>query len=238
VTLTPAPTPLATDVAATSPAELRAWAISLVGTLEDERLRIARGMHDELGQLLTALKLEVAGLAQVATGPGLAPRIASLKALIDETIVAVRRISDDLRPLMLDDLGLNAAVESLARTAAERMDVEVTVRHDEHDPPVQPEVATALYRMVQEALANVNRHARATDVNIDLRVAGRHVVLVVEDNGIGLPADALLRESAWGLRGLRERVTLFGGSLTLDNAPGSGARLTVRLPLDAAEASA
>jgi signal transduction histidine kinase len=118
------------------------------------------------------------------------------------------------------------------------MDIEVTVRHDEHDPPVQPGVATALYRMVQEALTNVARHAHATDVNIDLRVAGSHVVLVVEDNGIGLPADALRREGSWGLRGLRERVTLFGGSLTLDNAPGSGARLTVRLPLDASEASA
>lgn len=238
MTPSPIPNPLTADDAAPGPAELRAWAVSLVGTLEDERLRIARGMHDELGQLLTALKLELAGLAQVATGPGSAPRIASMKALIDETIVAVRRIADDLRPLMLDDLGLNAAVESLARTAAERMDIEVTVRHDEHDPPVQPGVATALYRMVQEALTNVARHAHATDVNIDLRVAGSHVVLVVEDNGIGLPADALRREGSWGLRGLRERVTLFGGTLTLDNAPGSGARLTVRLPLDASEASA
>ena len=238
MTFSPIPTPSHADDAAPGPAELRAWAVSLVGTLEDERLRIARGMHDELGQLLTALKLELAGLAQVATGPGSAPRIASMKALIDETIVAVRRIADDLRPLMLDDLGLNAAVESLARTAAERMDIEVTVRHDEHDPPVQPGVATALYRMVQEALTNVARHAHATDVSIDLRVAGSHVVLVVEDNGIGLPADALRREGSWGLRGLRERVTLFGGTLTLDNAPGSGARLTVRLPLEAAEASA
>jgi signal transduction histidine kinase len=238
VTPSPIPNPLTADDAAPGPAELHAWAVSLVGTLEDERLRIARGMHDELGQLLTALKLELAGLAQVATGPGSAPRIASMKALIDETIVAVRRIADDLRPLMLDDLGLNAAVESLARTAAERMDIEVTVRHDEHDPPVHPGVATALYRMVQEALTNVARHAHATDVNIDLRVAGSHVVLVVEDNGIGLPADALRREGSWGLRGLRERVTLFGGTLTLDNAPGSGARLTVRLPLDASEASA
>ncbi|MFY8084477.1 MAG: sensor histidine kinase [Rubrivivax sp.] len=238
MTLAPIPLPLAADDAAPSPAQLRAWALSLVGTLEDERLRMARGMHDELGQLLTALTLELAGLAQVATGTGSARRIASMKDLIDETIVAVRRISDDLRPLMLDDLGLNAAVESLARTAAERMDIEVTVRRDEHDPQVHPGVATALYRMVQEALTNVARHAHATDVNIDLRVADSHVVLVVEDNGIGLPADALRREGSWGLRGLRERVALFGGTLMLDNAPGSGARLTVRLPLDAAGASA
>lgn len=218
--------------------ELQSWATSLLGELEDERLRLARGMHDELGQLLTALKLELAGLAEVATGPGTAQRIASMKALIDETLVAVRRMADDLRPLLLDDLGLNAAVESLARRAAERMDIEVTVRHDEHDPPVHPGVATALYRMVQEALTNVSRHAYATDVNIDLRVAGSHVVLVVEDNGGGLPADALQRPGSWGLRGVRERVALLGGTLALDNAPGSGARLTVRLPLHTSEPSA
>ena len=220
-----------------TPADLRAWAVSLVDAREEERLRVARGMHDELGQLLTALKIELAGLAREATGPGPAQRISSMKALIDETIVAVRRISDDLRPLMLDDLGLNAAVESLARTAAERMGIEVTVRHDELDPPVDPAMATALYRMVQEALTNVARHAHATDVSIDLRVQGGQVVLTVEDNGIGLPSDALRRQGSWGLRGLRERVTQFGGQLALENTPGSGARLKVQLPVDAAEAA-
>ena len=214
-----------------SPEALRAWAVSLVDAREEEQLRIARGMHDELGQLLTALRLELAGLAQ-------AQRIASMKALIDETMVAVRRISDDLRPLMLDDLGLNAAVESLARTAAARMGIEVTVRHDEADPPIQPSVATALYRIVQEALTNVARHAHATDVSIDLRMQGREIVLKVEDNGVGLPDDALERTGSWGLRELLERVNLCGGALVLENARGSGARMTVRLPIDAAGGSA
>lgn len=222
---------------APTPAHLRAWAVSVVDAREEERLRVARCMHDELGQLLTALKIELAGLAQEATGPGPAQRIHSMNALIDETMLAVRRISNDLRPLMLDDLGLNAAVESLARTAAERMGIEVTVRHDELDPPVHPDMATALYRMVQEALTNVARHAHATDVNIHLRVQNADVVLTVEDNGIGLPSDALRRQGHWGLRGLLERVTQFGGHLTLDNAPGSGARLRVHLPMDAAEAA-
>jgi signal transduction histidine kinase len=139
---------------------------------------------------------------------------------------------------MLDDLGLNAAVESLARTAAARMGIEVTVRHDEADPPIQPSVATALYRIVQEALTNVARHAHATDVSIDLRMQGREIVLKVEDNGLGLPDDALERTGSWGLRGLLERVNLCGGALVLENAPGSGARMTVRLPIDAAGGSA
>ena len=233
MTLPPAPEPSPSDEAELSPADLRAWAARMADALEDERLRMARDLHDDLGQLLSALKLEVAGLAKVVSGPGTAERIAAMNALINDTIVAVRRISNHLRPLLLDDLGLNSAVESLARTAAERMGIEITVRHDEQDPPVQPSMATALYRMVQEALTNVARHARATDARVDLRVQGTEVVLVLEDNGIGLPGDALQREGAWGLRGLRERVAMFGGSLNLENAPGSGARLTIRLPLEA-----
>jgi len=219
-----------------SPQALQAWAASLLEAREEERRRIARGLHDELGQLLTALQLELASLAQVAREPAQAQRIASMKRLIEDTVGAVRRIADDLRPLTLDDLGLNAAVESLARNAAGRQGIEITVRHDETDPPLQPSVATALYRMVQEALTNVARHARATDVSIDLRVQGEQVVLVVEDNGLGLPGDALQRAGSWGLRGLREQVALCGGHLELDNAPGSGARLKVRLPLDGARA--
>lgn len=242
--MTPAPEPpTAPALAPPSPAPqapqtpnaeaMRAWAVSLVDAREEERLRIARGMHDELGQLLTALQLELAALAQAVSGPGPDQRIAAMKLLIDESMVAVRRISDDLRPLILDDLGLNAAVESLARSSAGRMGIEVTVRHDEADPPIGPGVATALFRIVQEALTNVARHAHATDVSISLRVEGREVVLRVEDNGVGLPADVLDQARSWGLHGLQERVSLCGGSLVLDNAPGSGARITVRLPVDA-----
>ena len=238
VTHPASPSQPAADAAALATPDLRAIATRMADALEAERLRLARDMHDDLGQLLAALKLEVAGLSQVAHGPGAGPRIATMNTLIDSTILAVRRISNNLRPLLLDDLGLNSAVESLARTAAERMGIEVTVRHDEQDPPVQPGVATALYRMVQEALTNVGRHARATDARVELRVLGPEVVLVVEDNGIGLPSDALDRQGCWGLRGMRERATLYSGTLVMDNAPGSGARLTARLPLEATGASA
>lgn len=100
------------------------------------------------------------------------------------------------------------------------------------EPGIRRAAPQAMKALIDETIVAVCRIAD------DLRVAGSHVVLVVEDNGIGLPADALRREGSGGLRGLRERVTLFGGTLTLDNAPGSGARLTVRLPLDASEASA
>ena len=108
--------------------------------------------------------------------------------MIDDTVASVRRIAADLRPMMLDDLGLNAAIEWLARDAARRMDMEITVRLGEEDPPVTQGAAIALYRMVQEALTNVARHARATDVSIEMRQEGGELVLTVRDNGIGFSA--------------------------------------------------
>jgi signal transduction histidine kinase len=223
--------PHATVVPPPTPDELRAWAGSLVEAREDERRRIARGMHDELGQLLTSMTLDLAALATTATAPHQVERIQSLQSLVSTTLVAVRRISNDLRPLMLDDLGLNDAVEALARSSAQRMNLEITVRLDDEDPPVRPSVATAAYRIVQEALTNVARHAHATDVAIEMRMQpDGHLLLHVQDNGIGLPQDALARAGSWGLRGIRERVAMLGGRLRLDNLPGSGARIEVLLP--------
>lgn len=214
-----------------TPEDMRAWAASLVEAREDERRRIARGMHDELGQLLTSMTLDLAALAATATAPDQVERIQSLQSLVNTTLVAVRRISNDLRPLMLDDLGLNDAVEALARTSAQRMGIEITVRLDDEDPPVSPNVATAAYRIVQEALTNVARHAHATDVALELRMQpDGQLLLRLQDNGIGLPEDALKRAGSWGLRGIRERVAMLAGRLRMKNLPGSGALLEVLLP--------
>ena len=211
--------------------ELRRLSASVVEAREEERRRIARELHDELGQRLTALKLE---LGSVRPMPGTGcdeTRLQRLLQMIDDTVAAVRGIAADLRPLMLDDLGLNAAVESLARDAAQRMDIEVTVQLDEEDPPLGDSAAIAVYRMVQEALTNVSRHARATDVRIELRRQGDDLLLVVRDNGIGFTDPAHQREGRYGLLGMRERALGLGGRLTVDNAPGGGGRITVRLPL-------
>lgn len=214
-------------------AQLRELNAQLLDAREDERRRVARGLHDELGQLLTALKVDLGSLAAGSNDARQAGRIEAMVKLVDATFEAVRRISDDLRPLILDDLGLNAALQSLSRKAAEHMGIEVTVRHDEADPPISPRVATALYRSAQEALTNVARHAQATDACIDLRVQGRDVVLSVVDNGIGLPADALTRRGSWGLKGLRERTQLLQGSFEAGTAPGGGTQLTMRVPIKA-----
>jgi len=210
---------------------LRQLSTSVVEAREDERRRIARELHDELGQRLTALKMELSALPGVGDQPARQERVGSLMAMLDDTLASVRRISSDLRPMMLDDLGLNAAIEWLARDMARRMGIEITVRLNENDAPVDDRVATAVFRMVQEALTNVARHARATDVTVVLQQHDSELELVVEDNGTGYPERAMQREGSFGLLGMRERAAMLGGLMEYGNAPGRGARLRVRLPL-------
>jgi PAS domain S-box-containing protein len=216
--------------------ELRRLAANVVEAREEERRRIARELHDELGQRLTALKMALHGLRADDPRHDASGHVAGVLDMVDNTVAAVRRISADLRPLMLDDLGLNAAIEWLARDAARRMDMAVTVRLDAEDPPLAPGADIALYRMVQEALTNVGRHARATDVRISLRREGDELVLTVHDNGRGFPDRAMRQENRYGLLGIRERAIMLGGRLDVDNPPGGGGRIVVRLPLKPAAA--
>jgi PAS domain S-box-containing protein len=211
--------------------ELRRLAASVVEAREEERRRIARELHDELGQRLTALKMEIASLRSGDPRCDEAGRITGMLEMVDSTVAALRRIAADLRPLMLDDLGLNAAIEWLARDAARRMDMEVTVSLGSEDPPLAAGADIALYRMVQEALNNVGRHAHATDVRIGLRQDGDELVLTVHDNGRGFPERSMRQEGRFGLVGIRERSLMLGGRLEIDNPPGGGGRITVRLPL-------
>ncbi|MEP7296435.1 MAG: PAS domain S-box protein [Burkholderiales bacterium] len=214
--------------------ELRRLSANAVEAREEERRHIARELHDELGQRLTALKMQIAG-PQTPGAPG---RVAEMLEMIDETVAAVRRIAADLRPLMLDDLGLNAAIEWLARDAARRIGIEVAVSLDIDDSPLDARASIAVYRMVQEALTNVARHARATDVRIQTRVAQGEFVLTIHDDGVGFSDDALQREGKYGLMGIRERAYMLGGRLEVDNPLGGGGRLTVRLPLKKVDAPA
>lgn len=211
--------------------ELRHLSANVVEAREEERRRIARELHDELGQRLTALKMELSSLGPAAARRSYDGRVANMLDMIDDTVAAVRRIAADLRPMMLDDLGLNAAIEWLARDAARRMGIEITVRLGEDDPPLSEGAAIALYRMVQEALTNVARHARATDVSIEMRLQGPELVLSVRDNGVGFPDPSTQQDGRYGLLGIRERAYMLGGRIEVDNPPGGGGRLTVRLPL-------
>jgi two-component system, NarL family, sensor histidine kinase UhpB len=214
-----------------SRSELRRLSASVVEAREDERQRIARELHDELGQRLTALKLELTGCIADKRLVDDDARVAGMLAMLDETVASVRRIAADLRPLMLDDLGLNAAIEWLAHDASGRLGVAIRVHLGDADPDVDSRIAIAVYRMVQEALTNVARHARATEVDIELGQRGSELVLMVQDDGVGLPEGALQREGSFGLMGIRERAQMLGGRLEVDSPAEGGVRLTVYVPL-------
>ena len=201
---------------------------------EDERRRIARELHDELGQRLTALKMELSSLGDDAAGAARAGRIGAMLEMVDDTVATVRRIATELRPLMLDDLGLNAAIEWLANGWARRMGVRMTLRLGAADPAIDDAASIALYRMVQEALTNIARHAEASEVGIEVQEVGGELRLTVSDNGVGFDAASMFREGSHGLLGIRERALMLGGELEVGNAPGGGGRVTVRLPLLAA----
>lgn len=211
--------------------ELRQLAASQVDAREEERRRIARELHDELGQRLTALKMDLSSLARAATAEAAAERIAAMTEMVDETVASVRRISTDLRPAMLDDLGLNAAIDWLARDASRRMGVDVALRLRCDDPPLGEGAAIALYRMVQEALTNIARHARASAVQIEMHCQNQELVLSVQDNGVGFSGPQIYREGSHGLMGIRERAWMLGGRIEVGNASGGGGCVTVRLPL-------
>lgn len=217
---------------------LRELSASVVEAREEERRRIARELHDELGQRLTALKIDLTTLAAQAALPAGEPRVAAMQAMLDDTLASVRRIASDLRPLMLDDLGLNAAIEWLARDASRRIGIPVHTRLPLVEPALDQRVAIALYRMVQEALTNVARHAQARSVEIILQVQERQLVLTVADDGVGVAEQALRRAGSFGLMGLRERAHMLGGQIEIGRRPRGGTRLTVRVPAHPPSSSA
>ena len=198
---------------------------------EQERARIAREIHDDLGGNLTAIKMALAMLsARLPQDPGLQEKAAYLDSLVDRSIEAVHRISLDLRPSTLD-LGIVAALEWQAREFEKTTGVACIFRSAERDIELDPDHAAALFRIFQEALTNVAKHAGATRVTVTLRRQRQHLTLVIADNGRGmLPADRLKPQS-FGLRGMSERARALGGTLSLSAAPGGGTMVTIKIRL-------
>ncbi|MES2088628.1 MAG: PAS domain S-box protein, partial [Pseudomonadota bacterium] len=179
--------------------QLQRLSAELVTAREEERRRIARELHDELGQRLTALKMELSSLAPALGHEVMASRIAGMLKMVDETVTSVRRIATELRPMMLDDLGLKAAIESLARDSERHMGIQITLELDEACGTVGDAAAIALYRMVQEALTNIARHAQATRARIEIRPQHGKLLLKVQDNGVGIPEPTKCRAGSHGL---------------------------------------
>jgi PAS domain S-box-containing protein len=199
---------------------------------EDERTRIAREIHDEFGQMMTALKMDLSWLSKRLPDdrPQLVQKADTMSDVIDRSFKVMRRISSELRPGMLDDLGLAAAVEWQAETFCERSDIVCRLHLDEAAERLNRELSTILFRIFQEALTNVARHAEATEVQIDLQIGPNEVVLIVADDGRGIAPDELSGSASLGLMGMRERARALDGELTVKGVPGHGTTVTASIP--------
>ena len=200
-------------------AALRELSKRLLAIQEQERVRIAREVHDELGQALTAMKIDLQRKPP-----------AEIAHTIDHIVDLVRRIAADLRPSILDDLGVTAALEQQLRRLRESTGIETSLVVDE-EPQLDMLTSVTLYRIAQEALANVMRHANATSVEVALALRNGAAVLEISDNGQGISREQIDGSRSLGLIGMRERAELLGGSVTIDGRPGEGTIVTVTLPL-------
>nr|WP_314361805.1 PAS domain-containing sensor histidine kinase [uncultured Achromobacter sp.] len=214
--------------------ELTRLSNALLHVREQEKKHIARELHDDLGQSLTALTMELAQLEA-----GLAPedigareRVRAMRRVIKATFASLRRIASDLRPVMLDDLGLAAAVEWLVANFVSRygIDTHADIRMGPAEPSKR--VATTLFRVVQEALTNIAKHAQATQVRVQLTCDQTHCKLTVQDNGVGATPESLTKKLplSLGLQGIRERVRLLNGEVTINTRKKGGFRLHADVP--------
>jgi two-component system sensor histidine kinase UhpB len=195
---------------------------------EAERQRLARGLHDEVGQSMTAVLLQLKRLGASA-GPEQQRRLGEAQEVVKASLDDVRRLAQELRPEALDHLGLASALDNLANTFAQRTSLRVT-RHLEHDlQPIDPAVELVVYRVAQESLTNIARHSRAHEVLLSLERGNGSIVLRVVDDGQGLPPD---HAEGGGLRGIRERALIVGGAAAIKPGPDSGVEVRLEVPAE------
>jgi signal transduction histidine kinase len=217
--------------------QLRALSAHLESVREDERTGIAREIHDELGQALTALKMDLAWLSRRISGESsvsgetLLEKIQAMSDMTDEVIQQVRRISAELRPGVLDDLGLLAAIEWQAQEFERRTRTRCTIHSNLEEAPLDRELSTAVFRIFQEALTNVARHAGAARVEVRLERSGEALRLEVRDDGKGITPEEARDPRSLGLLGIRERARRLGGAATVEGIPATGTVVRLELPL-------
>jgi PAS domain S-box-containing protein len=213
--------------------QLRELSRETQSAIETERKRIAREIHDQLGQELSLFQLEL-GLIQdqlLQTQKNLREKLKSMSTLVDSSIRTVQRISSDLRPTLLDNLGLGAAVEWAVKEFQNRTRIRCQISLDPSDLKLDQELSTALFRILQEALTNVLRHAKATRVRFRLLKRDDVVVMTIQDNGIGVPRSRINDSKSVGLTGMRERVRPWDGKISITSEPHKGTDVTITIPL-------
>lgn len=213
--------------------QLRRLAGYLITVREEERTHIAREIHDELGQLLTGLKMDVAWLAKRLRRDQrlLLEKTDSMCQLIDTAVSTVRKIATGLRPEVLDNMGLVAAVGWQAREFQKRTGIRCQVKLPPETAKLGLEPSIAAFRIFQEVLTNVVRHSHATRVDICLGVSKDRLSLEVADNGVGISASEVDRKQSLGLLGMRERALLVGGEIRISGAPGQGTKVIMSIPI-------
>lgn len=214
--------------------DLARFATEASAIREQEKSRVARELHDELAQSLTALKMDaIWARDHLARDPaGVAAKLSGMLEMLDGTVAATRRIAADLRPLVLDDLGLAPAIEWLVHNFSQRHGIACELEMDESLELEEP-YATAVFRIVQESLANVAKHAHAHQAWVSVARTGDQIVLRVRDDGQGFDTGSARKPQSLGLIGLRERAQLLAGSVSLRSAPGQGTEVEARIPAPA-----
>ncbi|MCC7370899.1 MAG: sensor histidine kinase [Chloroflexi bacterium] len=213
-------------------ARLRALSSQIINAQEEERLRISRELHDETAQALASLLVRQRVAERSPDPESLQRTMADLRVLTSEALEGVRRMALELRPTMLDDLGLVAAVEAFARQFSHRTGIPVDVRMTRRPERLPPDVELVAFRVIQEALSNVARHSGASRAEIRLGAGPSILTISIADDGRGFQLETALdsRQRSLGLFGMHERAGLVGGRLILDSAPGRGTRVRLELP--------
>jgi len=212
--------------------ELRALSARLQSVREEERAKIAREIHDDLGQALTGLKMDSAWVMKNLRPDqtALKDKLQAMGQLIDDTVRSVRRLSTELRPRILDDFGLVAALEWQAQEFENKTGIQCRFRSSLRETDLDPDRSVAIFRIFQEALTNVARHSGATKVKSALSKENRGLRLILRDNGRGISQEKISRTKSLGLVGMRERAILFGGELTIQGKPGKCTTVTLKIP--------
>jgi signal transduction histidine kinase len=220
--------------------QLRNLSSHLESVREEERTRLAREIHDELGQALTALKMDISWLIKhrVDEADLILKKTRSMEGLLDATIRTVQRLSGELRPGLLDDLGLAAAIEWQAEEFQNRSGIACEVMVNVQEVLISRDHATAIFRIFQETLTNVIRHAKASRVEVRLDAQGDRLVLEVKDNGRGITENEIRDPKAFGLIGMRERVLALSGECIISGRAGNGTTIVVNVPLNKEEPAA
>ena len=217
--------------------QLRALASRLQKVREEERTQVAREIHDELGQALTGLKLDISWMKnRLPRDHEVMAQCVSIIERIDQTINVVRRIATTLRPSVLDQIGLAAALEWQGQEFRQRTGIEVVVEQACNGVPIPDDLGSSAFRIVQESLTNVARHAKATRVTIRLAQTETVMTLEVSDNGVGCAAACLDGTKSLGLVGMRERALACGGEFSISGKPGRGTTVLMRVPVGAGAA--